>query len=126
MFFLTATAKASNVPLIRDAPVQAHQACGRNIQIQLSRLKNNYDIIGLKNNKTKEIDFFRSTKPSAPPHDAYIKFEPVKYDMLSKSFLLQSDDDIDIICGASINENKQEVYSLSLGTHIYSCGAIQK
>lgn len=121
----TAQALADGAPLVGNAPADAHQLCGKTIEIQIKNQPDGRQIIGLVNSKSHELDLFQSTTPPSP-QGQYLKFVPIKYDQLSKNFIVQGDDTIDIIWGRTENEKKEASYALSLGSHVYPCGLIQK
>ncbi len=116
---------ASEAPLIGTSPADAHQVCGKKITLEIKTLSDKTQIIGLMNNTTNKLDLFQSTHP-VDTSTQYAKFVPTKFDGLSKDFIPQNDDTIEIIWGAAAHDNQQIVYSLSLGSHVYNCGMIQK
>ncbi|WP_370611805.1 hypothetical protein [Klebsiella aerogenes] len=125
LLFITTPVLASGAPLLGDVPADAHQLCGKDIDVQIKKWDGGGQIIGLMNKESHEINLFQATTLQSP-EGQYLKFMPTKYDELSKRFVIQNDDTIDILWGGTENENHQMVYSLSLGSHVYDCGLIQK
>lgn len=120
-----AQASAAGAPILGNTPADAHQLCGKTIEVQVKYLPDGKQIIGLMNSKSGDLDLFQSTTPQSP-QGQYLKFVPIKYDQLSKNFIVQSDDTLDILWGRTENEKKEISYALSLGSHVYPCGIIQK
>lgn len=114
---------SAGAPLLGKYTADAHQICGKGIDVELKKNGNKL-IIGLINHKTNRLDLFESSS-SVSSEGQFVKFLPVRYDELSKTFILVNNKTLDIIWGSSVNDNKI-VYNLTLGSHVYNCGAIQK
>jgi hypothetical protein len=126
LFFITPIiARATDIPIMGDEKADSHQLCGDKIDVEIQVLNDTTIVLGLVNNKTKNIDLFMSNGPS-PDQASFSKFSPVKFDSLSKSYVPIDDKDIDIVWGGSVDENKKTSYSLALGPEVYTCTAPQK
>jgi len=104
-----------------------HQTCGKGIEIQVADMQGNDSgrtLIALKNNKSGERDLFASSTVNLQ-NKQYDKYQPVRYDTLSRTFIPDSAGRPDIVWGGALNPLKGMEYSLALGTHVYACGALQ-
>lgn len=122
---ISGPALADGAPLMGIYPADAHQVCGKDINLEIKYINSSRIIIGLVNHDTEGLDLFQSAG-TVNSQAQYIRFVPVKFDQLSKDFLPQSDSTMDIVWGAVTQDNQQTAYNLSLGSHVYHCGEIEK
>jgi hypothetical protein len=120
----TAWAAAEPAPLmLGNLKATQFQTCGKGIEVQVADLKGtdgNRTVIGLKNNKTGDLDLFASANVSAKEKQ-YDKYQPVNYDNLSQTFIAVDNGRPDIVWGGAVTNLKGMEYSLALGTHVYTC-----
>lgn len=125
LLFTTSLSYAVEIPVLGDSKAESHQICGKGIDLQIRKLNDNSLLIGLVNNKTHNRDLFKSQEPAIVDMK-YAKFIPVRFDSLSKNFIVEEKPEIEIIWGNAVNEKKEASYTLALGPEVYDCGLLQK
>jgi hypothetical protein len=125
LMFSPLSSHAQGAPLIGSEKADSYQRCGKNISLQIKNVANDFIVIGLMNKKTNNMDFFKSTEQKISEMN-YTKYNSVRFDALSNTFVNTDNSDLDILWGSSLNDKKQVTYHLVLGSEVYECGPIQK
>nr|WP_318384185.1 hypothetical protein [uncultured Enterobacter sp.] len=115
---------ATDVPMLGNIRAESHQVCGKKIEIQAVTLEDASVMIGILNKNSNEWDTFVSEKPMTKMF-SFSKFQPVKFDALSQTFIKQENKKMFVLWGQSQDDKKGTNYTLSLGSHTYDCGQMQ-
>jgi hypothetical protein len=118
-------ASATDAIMLGNLKSENHQVCGKKIEVQVATLDDASVIIGILNKNSNEWDTFVSESPITKAL-SYSKYQPVKFDALSHTFIKQDNKKMFVLWGQSQNENNDVKYTLSLGSHTYDCGQMQK
>ncbi|RAY88584.1 hypothetical protein DP190_00440 [Enterobacter cloacae] len=117
-------AYAIDAPMLGNIKSESHQVCGKKIEVQVVTLDDASVMIGILNKNNNEWDTFISENPVTKEF-SYAKYQPAKFDALSRTFIKQDNKKMFVLWGKSQDDKNDFHYTLSLGSHSYDCGLMQ-
>ncbi|HKM98397.1 MAG TPA: hypothetical protein VJY99_17145 [Buttiauxella sp.] len=124
---ITFTQAAEPTPeMLGNLKASLQQTCGKGINIQIAELHGGDEgrtVLGLRNNQTGTRDLFISLNENNKQYD---KYQPVRFDSLSKRFVAVNNERPSIIWGGAVSNLKGMEYSLALGSHVYPCSKLSQ
>jgi hypothetical protein len=123
---LTGHIAVAKAVMLGNLESTSYQICGKGIVVQLAEqygTGKTRTLIGLKNNRSGNIDLFMSANVTNKQYD---KYQPVNFDALSKTFIVEEKGRPTIMWGGTLSSLKEMQYTLTLGSHVYKCNKISQ